>query len=112
MEDSQQSISIGPDAYVMFLFDIAPLSYAKLPQQPMLLYHKWVIANFKKQKKNLYLISILLDIVLECNLEDTDHPGPTTMNVQIFSPERKTGETLILEKISRLVWKHHGDIKL
>ena len=60
----------------------------------------------------IYLFSILLDIVLECNLEDVDHPGPTTMNVQIFSPERKTGEALILRKISRLVWKHHGDIKL
>ena len=60
----------------------------------------------------LFRSSILLDIVLECILEDTDHPGPTTMNVQIFSPERKTGEVLILEKISRLLWKHHGDVKL
>ena len=34
------------------------------------------------------------------------------MNVQIFSPERETGEALVLEKISRLVWKHHGGIKL
>jgi len=34
------------------------------------------------------------------------------MNVQIFSPERKTGEALILEKISRLVWKHNGSVKL
>ena len=58
------------------------------------------------------IFSILLDIVLECILEDTDHPGPTTMNVQIFSPERRTGEALTLTKISRLVWKHHGSIKL
>ena len=58
------------------------------------------------------LLSILLDIVLECNLGDTDHPGPTTMNVQIFSPERKTGEVLVLMKGSRLVWKHHGSVEL
>ena len=58
------------------------------------------------------LFSILLDIVLECNLEDTDHPGPTTMNVQIFSPEKKTGEALIFKKISGLVWEHHGSVKV
>ena len=58
------------------------------------------------------LFSILIDIVLECNLEDNDHPGPTTMNIQIFSPERKTGEALILKKISPLVWKHQGSVKL
>jgi len=34
------------------------------------------------------------------------------MNVQIFGPERKTGEVLVLEKISRLVWKHHGNVWL
>jgi hypothetical protein len=34
------------------------------------------------------------------------------MNVQIFSPEKKTGETLTLNKISGLVWKHHGSVKL
>ena len=56
------------------------------------------------------LFSILLDIVLECDLEDTDHPGPTSMNVQVFSHERKTDEALILEKVSRLVWKHHGGV--
>ena len=55
---------------------------------------------------------MLLDIVLECSLEETDHPGPTTMNVQIFSSERKKGETLTLEKISGLVWKHDGSVKL
>ena len=58
------------------------------------------------------IFSILLDIVLECILEDTNHPGPTSMDVQIFSAERKTSETLILEKISQLVWKHHSSIKL
>jgi hypothetical protein len=58
------------------------------------------------------LFSILLDFILECNLEDTDHPGPTTMNVQISSPERKTSEALILKKISRLVWEHHGSVKV
>ena len=65
-----------------------------------------------RQFRSLISILNLLDIVLECNLEDIDHPGPTTMNVQIFSPERKTGEALILDKISRLVWKHHGSVKL
>ena len=74
----------------------------------MLLYHKWVIAN----SVHWYLFTILLDIVLECNLEDTDHPGPATMNVQIISPEREMGEALILEKISQLAWKHHGTLKL
>ena len=59
------------------------------------------------------LFSILLDIVLECNLGDTDdHPGPITMNIQIFSPGRNPSEDLILEKISRLAWKHSGVIKL
>jgi hypothetical protein len=55
---------------------------------------------------------MLLDLVLECDLEDIDHPGPNTMNVLIFSPERKTGEALILKKISRLVWEYHGSVKL
>ena len=58
------------------------------------------------------LFSILLDIVLECNLEDADRPGPTTMNLQIFSPETKTGEALSLKKIFRLLWKYYGSIKL
>jgi hypothetical protein len=34
------------------------------------------------------------------------------MNIVVFSPERKTGEALILKKISRLVWEHHGSVKL
>jgi len=34
------------------------------------------------------------------------------MNVQIFSPERETGEALVLKKKSRLVWEHHGNVKL
>ena len=55
---------------------------------------------------------MLLDVVLEYSPDDSDHPGPTTMNVQIFSPERKKGETLTLGKISELVWKHDGSIKL
>ena len=42
---------------------------------------------------------MLLDIELECSLVETDHPGPTTMTLQIFSPERKTGEALTLEEI-------------
>ena len=58
------------------------------------------------------LLSILLDIILECNLEGNDHPGPTTMNVEIFSPERKTGETLILKNVSLLVWKHYGRVEV
>ena len=58
------------------------------------------------------MLNLLLDIVLECNLEDTDHPGPSMMNVQISSPERKTGEVFVLEKVSRLVWKHHGGVKV
>jgi hypothetical protein len=56
--------------------------------------------------------SILLDLVLECDLEDIDHPSPDTMNVQIFSAERKTGEALILKKISRRVWEYHGSVDL
>ena len=40
MQDSQQSLSISADAYVMSLF-VAWFPYTKLPQQPMLLYHKW-----------------------------------------------------------------------
>ena len=59
-----------------------------------------------------YLFSISLDIELECSLEDIDHPAPTTMSIKIFSPERMRGETLSLEKISGLVWKHHGTVKL
>ena len=69
----------------------------------------------KRTRNSLFrslLFSILLDIVLECNLEDTDHPSPTTMNVQVFSYERKTDETLILKKVSRLVWKYHGVVKV
>ena len=58
------------------------------------------------------LCSILLDIELEYSLEGTDHPVPTKMNVHIISPKRKTGEALILEKISGLVWRHRGSVKL
>ena len=59
-----------------------------------------------------YLISILLDIVIECTVDDPDHPGPTTMNVEVFRPERATGEPLTLEKISSLAWQHKDAIKL
>ena len=58
------------------------------------------------------LFLILLDIVLECNLEDTDCPGLTMMDAQIFSPERKTDEALIFKNISQLVWKHDGSVKV
>jgi hypothetical protein len=35
------------------------------------------------------------------------------MNVHIFSSvERKTIEALIMKKISRLVWEHHGSVTL
>jgi hypothetical protein len=72
-----------------------------------------ITSESDRQFRSLYLnFSILLDIVLECNLEDTDHPAPTTMSLKILSPERKMGEALILKKISRLVWKHHGSVKL
>ena len=63
----------------------------------------------------IYLALLKLDIVLECDLEETDHPAPTsTMNVRIFSPDRKTDEFLVLEKVSesRLEWKYHGSVKL
>ena len=104
MQNSQQSIS---DAYVMAL---------NLHHSLVLNYRNsqsyCITSESDRQFRSLrYLFSILLDIVLECNPEDTDHLGPTTMNVQIFSPERKTGEALILNKISRLVWKHHGNVK-
>ena len=42
---------------------------------------------------------MLFDTELECSPEEIDHPGPTAMNLQIFSPERKTGEALTLEEI-------------
>ena len=58
------------------------------------------------------MFSIILDIVLECDLQDADHSGPTAMNVQIFSSERKEGQALILKKVSRLVWEHHGTVEL
>ena len=62
--------------------------------------------------RDLKLLSIFLDIVLECNLEDSDHPGPSMMDIEIFCPERKTSEALILKKVSRLVWKHDDGVKL
>jgi hypothetical protein len=34
------------------------------------------------------------------------------MYVEIFGPERMMGEDLLLKKISQLVWKHHGGVKL
>ena len=66
--------------------------------------------RFRSLISELFLI--LLDIVLEFNLEDIDHPGPNTMNLHIFSTERKTGEALILKKISRLAWEHRASVKL
>ena len=44
MQDAQQSISIGVDAYVMSLLNFEPLTNTKLPQQPMLQYHKWELS--------------------------------------------------------------------
>ena len=81
----------------------------------MLLYHKWEPEWSPVPFTGIDIWAILnfiLDIVLECNLEDNDHQGPNTMNLQIFSLERKTGEALILKKISRLVWEHHASVKL
>ena len=76
----------------------------------MLLHHKWEWSPVPFI--DIWAVLNLLDIVLQCNLEDIDHPGPNTMNFYIFSLERKTGEALILKKISRLVWEHHGSVKL
>ena len=59
-----------------------------------------------------YSFSVLLDIVIECTVEDPDQPGPTTMNIEVSTPERRTGETLTLEKISSLEWRHNNTIKL
>ena len=109
MQDPRQSMSISADAYVI------PLSTL---HHSLMLNYRYSQCYYITSKESLVrslvsnLFSILLDIVLECNLEDTDHPGPTTMNVQIFNPERKTSEALILEKVSRLVWKHHGAVKV
>jgi hypothetical protein len=38
---SRQSLSIRADAYVMSLLNVSPFTDAELPQQPVLLYHKW-----------------------------------------------------------------------
>ena len=109
MQDPRQSMSISADAYVI---PLSTLHHSLMLNPSSQCY--CITSEIGRQYRSLIskLFLILLDIVLECNLEDTDHPGPTTMNVEIFSPERKTGESLILKEISRLVWKHHGSVKL
>ena len=51
-------------------------------------------------------------MAIECTVEDPDHPGPTTMNVQVFSQGGEAGITLTFEKISSLEWRSNNAIKL
>lgn len=61
---------------------------------------------------SIRIFSTVLDMVIECTLEDADQPSPTMMNVTIVSPQRSTGEPLVLQKISPLEWKHNDGIDL
>ena len=110
MQDSQQSIS--KDAYVMSPLNVAQVTYTKVRNSQCYRMTSEGDRQFRLLISEFKLFSILLDIVIECSLEDTDHPGPNTMNVQIFNPESEMGEALMLKKISRLVWEHHGNVKL
>jgi len=54
----------------------------------------------------------LLDITIECILENSDHFNPTMMDVECFSSEKEQGEILHFEKMSSQEWKHNGAIAL
>jgi hypothetical protein len=56
---------------------------------------------------------LLLDIAIECVLDNSDHFNPTMMDVNFFSSEtEEQGEVLHFEKVSSQEWKHNGAIAL
>jgi hypothetical protein len=55
---------------------------------------------------------LLLDITIECILDNSDHFNPTMMDVDFFSSEKEQGEVLHFEKVSSQEWKHNGAIAL
>ena len=55
---------------------------------------------------------LLLDIAIECILDNSDPFNTTMMEVDFFSSEKKQGEILHFEKVSSQKWKHNGAIAL
>ena len=55
---------------------------------------------------------LLLDITIECVLDNYDPFNPTMMEVDFFSSKNKQGEILHFEKVSSQEWKHNGAIAL
>jgi hypothetical protein len=55
---------------------------------------------------------LLLDITIECILENCDHFHPTMMDVDFFSSEKEQGKVLHFEKVSSQEWKNNGAVAL
>jgi hypothetical protein len=54
----------------------------------------------------------LLDVIIECILDNSDPFSPTMIDVEVFSSEKKQGEILHFKKVSSLEWKHNAAIAL
>jgi hypothetical protein len=57
----------------------------------------------------------LLDIAIECILDNSDHFNPiVTMDVEFFSSEKEQREVLLFDKVSESSrdWKHNATIAL
>jgi hypothetical protein len=78
-------------------------------------YSKWYITGEDANNKAFcYSHGNLLDITIECLLDNSDHSNPTVtkMDVDFFSSEKGQGKLLHFEKVSSQEWKHNGVIVL
>jgi hypothetical protein len=75
---------------------------------------KWYITGEDANKQSLFALysHLLLDISIECMLDNSDHFNPTMMEVNLFSSEKGQGEVLHFQKVSSQEWKNNAAIVL
>ena len=75
-------------------------------------YSKWYITGEDANNKAFCYSHELLDIAIECILDNSDHFNPTMMDIDFFTSEKEQGEILHFEKVSSQEWKHNVVIAL
>jgi hypothetical protein len=109
--ETQPSISLLADMYVMSHLNDVPLKcYFTL----LTCHTVSGISQVRMPITKHFAIDFypLLDIAIECILDNSDHFNPTMMDVDFFSSEKEQGETLHFEKVSSQEWKYNATIAL
>jgi hypothetical protein len=106
VQGSETQLSISPDVYVMshlnFTVLMRHMAVSGISQVRMPITKPFAIYSH-----------LLLDMAIECILDNSSDPfNPTMMEVNFFSSEKKQGEILHFEKVSSQEWKHNGAIAL